>query len=75
MPTLRTVYAANAEPRRIRGGTPALLAELGFPPRRSVDRVSARVVSLYGDDERPVEVTVMVKAGHLYELRYEFTPE
>lgn len=30
---------------------------------------------VYGDDERPVEVTVMAKAGHLYELRYEFTPE
>ncbi|MFD3802672.1 GntR family transcriptional regulator [Streptomyces sp. NPDC058611] len=26
-------------------------------------------------DHRPVEVTVMVKAGHLYELQYEFTPE
>ncbi|MFD9574872.1 GntR family transcriptional regulator [Streptomyces sp. NPDC059982] len=84
------------EPRRIRGGTPILLAELGFPPRRGVDRVSARVATreqytalrlpgdlpvlrtlrtVYGDDERPIEVTVMVKAGHLYELRYEFTPE
>ncbi|MFD7141521.1 GntR family transcriptional regulator [Streptomyces sp. NPDC059919] len=87
---------ALAEPRRIRGGTPTLLTELGFPPRRSVDRVSARVATqeqytalrlpgelpilrtlrtVYGDGDRPVEVTVMVKAGHLYELRYEFTPE
>nr|WP_251064987.1 GntR family transcriptional regulator [Streptomyces sp. ISL-44] len=87
---------ALAEPRRIRGGTPTLLAELGFPPRRSVDRISARVATqeqcaalrlpgdlpvlrtlrtVYGDDERPIEVTVMVKAGHLYELQYEFTPE
>ncbi|MFG2620175.1 GntR family transcriptional regulator [Streptomyces sp. NPDC048507] len=85
-----------AEPRRIRGGTPTLLAELGFPPRHSVDRVSARVATqeqytalglpgdlpvlrtlrtVYGDEGRPVEVTVMVKAGHLYELRYEFAPE
>ncbi len=31
--------------------------------------------TVYGDDERPVEVTVMVKAGHLYELQYEFAPE
>ncbi|WP_217207258.1 hypothetical protein [Streptomyces sp. AC550_RSS872] len=23
----------------------------------------------------PIEATVMVKAGHLYELQYEFTPE
>ncbi|MCI3223025.1 GntR family transcriptional regulator [Streptomyces sp. NP-1717] len=29
---------------------------------------------VYGADEQPVEVTVMAKAGHLYELRYEFTP-
>ncbi|MFD8632961.1 GntR family transcriptional regulator [Streptomyces sp. NPDC059533] len=87
---------ALAEPRRIRGGTPTLLAELGFPPRRSVDRVSARIATqkqytalrlpgdlpvlrtlrtVYGEDDRPIEVTVMVKAGHLYELQYEFTPE
>ncbi|MBT2450026.1 GntR family transcriptional regulator [Streptomyces sp. ISL-43] len=87
---------ALAEPRRIRGGTPTLLTELGFAPRRSVDRLSARVATqeqytalrlpgdlpvlrtlrtVYGADDLPVEVTVMVKAGHLYELQYEFTPE
>ncbi|MER6198905.1 GntR family transcriptional regulator [Streptomyces sp. NPDC001586] len=87
---------ALAEPRRIRGGTPTLLTGLGFPPRHSVDRVSARVATqeqytalrlpgelpvlrtlrtIYGESDRPVEVTVMIKAGHLYELRYEFTPE
>ncbi|MGE7388344.1 GntR family transcriptional regulator [Streptomyces sp. NPDC004126] len=87
---------ALAEPRKIRGGTPTLLAGLGFPPRTSVDRVSARVPTraehaalrlpgdlpvlrtlrtVYSDGHRPVEVTVMVKAGHLYELQYEFTPE
>ncbi|MFD3761398.1 GntR family transcriptional regulator [Streptomyces sp. NPDC058622] len=85
-----------AEARRIRGGTPTLLPELGFPPHRSVDRVSARVATqeqyavlrlpgdlpvlrtlrtVYGDDDRPVEVTVMVKAGHLHELQYEFAPD
>ncbi|MFB7079245.1 GntR family transcriptional regulator [Streptomyces sp. NPDC056308] len=84
------------ERRRIPGGTPTLLAELGYPPRLSVDRVSARVPTqdqyqalrlpgdlpvlrtlrvVYSDDERPIEVTVMVKAGHLYELQYEFTAE
>ncbi|MFJ4873943.1 GntR family transcriptional regulator [Streptomyces sp. NPDC088745] len=84
------------ERRKIRGGTPALLAELGFPPRRSVDRVSARVPTqeqtaalllpgnlpvlrtlrvVLSNAERPIEATVMVKAGHLYELQYEFTPE
>ncbi|MEU9231803.1 GntR family transcriptional regulator [Streptomyces subrutilus] len=87
---------ALAEARRIRGGSPTVLAELGFPPRRSVDRISARVATqeqytalrlpgdlpvlrtlrtVYSDDDRPVEATVMVKAGHLYELQYEFTPE
>ncbi|MFG2571586.1 GntR family transcriptional regulator [Streptomyces sp. NPDC048481] len=85
-----------AERRRIRGGAPALLAAQGHPPRRSTDRVSARVPTqdqyrvlrltssmpvlrtlrvVTGDDDRPVEVTVMVKAGHLYELRYDFTAQ
>ncbi|MEU4659519.1 GntR family transcriptional regulator [Streptomyces sp. NPDC023723] len=79
--------------RRIKGGTPALLAELGHPARRSVDRVSARIPTqeqyralrltsstpvlrtlrvVHGDGGAPVEATVMVKAGHLYELQYEF---
>lgn len=82
--------------RRIKGGTPALLTELGHPPRRSVDRVSARIPTqeqyqalrltsgmpvlrtlrvVHSDGERPVEATVMVKAGHLYELQYEFVPQ
>ncbi|MFE9662974.1 UTRA domain-containing protein [Streptomyces sp. NPDC005955] len=84
---------ALAEPRKIRGGTPALLAGMGYPPRLTVDRVSARVPTqaqyealrlptdlpilrtlrvVYSDDERPIEVTVTAKAGHLYELQYEF---
>jgi len=86
---------AIAERRRIRGGTPVLLAELGYPPRLSIDRVSARVPTqeqvtalslpgnlpvlrtlrvVYSAHERPIEATVMVKAGHLYEVQYEFTP-
>jgi GntR family transcriptional regulator len=84
---------ALMERRRIKGGAPALLAELGHPAGRSVDRVSARIPTqeqyralrltgstpvlrtlrvVHGDGGRPVEVTVMVKAGHLYELQYEF---
>ncbi|MGW4725095.1 GntR family transcriptional regulator [Streptomyces sp. S1] len=84
------------ENRKIRGGTPTLLAALGFPPRLSVDRVSARVPTqdqyralklpsdlpvlrtlrvVHSDEERPIEATVMVKAGHLYEVQYAFTPE
>lgn len=77
---------------KIRGGAPRVLAEVGFPERRFVDRVSVRppttaevtaldlpaTVSvicqmrvIYSDNDRPVEVTVMAKAGHLYELRYQ----
>ncbi|MEU4683164.1 GntR family transcriptional regulator [Streptomyces xinghaiensis] len=85
---------AMMERKKIRGGTPALLAELGHPPRRCVDLVSARVPTreqytalelpsdlpvlrtlrtVYSDDDRVIEVTVMAKAGHLYELQYEFS--
>lgn len=85
---------AMAKRRRIKGGTPALLADLGYPPRLSVDRVSARVPTqeqyrllqlpgnlpvlrtlrvVHSDGDRPIEASVLVKAGHLYELRYEFT--
>ncbi|MEV7728446.1 GntR family transcriptional regulator [Streptomyces sp. NPDC087917] len=84
-----------AEFVKIKGGTPTLLTQLGHPPRRSVDRVAARIPTqeqchalrlpsdmpvlrtlrtVFGDDDRPVEATVMVKAGHLYELQYEFVP-
>ncbi|MEU3712803.1 GntR family transcriptional regulator [Streptomyces catenulae] len=86
---------ALAGRRRIMGGSPTLLAELGHPPALSVDRVSARIPTqeqyealklpghlpvlrtlrtVHSADGRPVEATVMIKAGHLYELRYEFTP-
>lgn len=82
--------------QKVRGGTPALLAELGHPPHLSVDRVSARVPTqeqyralclpsdlpvlrtlrvVYCADDCPIEATVMVKAGHLYELQYEFASE
>jgi GntR family transcriptional regulator len=30
---------------------------------------------VYSVGERPIEASVLVKAGHLYELRYEFTAE
>jgi GntR family transcriptional regulator len=85
---------ALLERRKIQGGTPTLLADLGYPPRRCVDLISARVPTqeqyellelpaelpvlrtfrvVYSDDERPIEATVMVKAGHLYELPYDFS--
>ncbi|MEU1044519.1 GntR family transcriptional regulator [Streptomyces sp. NPDC005897] len=84
---------ALMERRRVKGGASALLATLGHPACRSVDRVSARIPTqeqyqalhltsstpvlrtlrvVHGEGDGPVEVTVMVKAGHLYELQYEF---
>ncbi|MFD0691715.1 GntR family transcriptional regulator [Actinomadura fibrosa] len=80
-----------AECVRIRGGTPTLLAEMGFAPRSAVDLVSARVPTqeqyealrlpsdlpvlrvfrvVRTNDDRPIEVTVIAKAGHLYEQQY-----
>lgn len=85
-----TPIAAEA---KVKGGVPTLLAEMGYPPRRAVDRVSARTPTfdqgaylrlpmpdlpvlrtfrvVYSDDDRVIEVTVMAKAGHLYELEYD----
>lgn len=87
---------ALAARRKIRGGAPAVLAELGVPLQRCVDRVTARVPTqeehrllrlpsslpvlrtvrvAFSADGSPVEATVMVKAGHLYELEYGFGAE
>jgi GntR family transcriptional regulator len=84
---------AIAEQKKIRGGTPRALADLGYPPLRCVDTVSARIPTpeqvkalksptklpilrtlrvVHSNDDRVIEVTVMAKAGHLYELQYEF---
>lgn len=80
-----------ADKRKIPGGSPTLLAELGYPPREQVDEVAARLATteeyealelprdipvievfrvVYSDDQRPIEVTEMVKAGHLYKMGY-----
>lgn len=76
---------------RIRGGAPAVLAELGHPERKWTDRISARPPTteeaellhipegvpvfrqfrtVLSDGGRPVEVSVLIKPGHLYELMY-----
>lgn len=82
---------------KIRGGAPAVLAELGYPEREFTDRISSRMATpeevkhldipdgisvlrqfrvVYSDERRPVEVSVIVKPGHLYELEYhEVIPE
>lgn len=80
--------------RRIRGGAPRVLAELGIPEREFTDSISVRpptveeVESLhlpaevpvicqsrvvYSDDRKPVEASILVKGGHLFELRYRQT--
>ncbi|MEU3522188.1 GntR family transcriptional regulator [Streptomyces sp. NPDC006654] len=82
---------ALMERRKIRGGTPTLLASLGYPPVSFVDEVSSEipteeeVVSLelpkdmpvmmtfrvvHSDGERPIEVSLLVKAAHRYRMRY-----
>ncbi|MFD3686148.1 GntR family transcriptional regulator [Nocardiopsis sp. NPDC058631] len=79
---------------RIRGGSPALLTGLGYPPREHVDRVCVRLATpeefkalelpddvpvlrtlrtVYSDDALPVEVSILVKGGHRYELVYQST--
>ncbi|MFI0453406.1 GntR family transcriptional regulator [Actinomadura sp. 6N118] len=84
---------ALADPRRIRGGAPRVLAEAGYPQRYHIDAVSARMPTteeadllslpnvpvlrqfrvIYSDDDRLVEVSVLVKGSHLYELHYRLT--
>jgi GntR family transcriptional regulator len=80
----------------IRGGAPQALADLGFPQRRFMDRISVRQPTetevqgldlppdvpvfrqfrvVYSDGERPVEVSVLIKGGHLYELSYRQTAD
>jgi GntR family transcriptional regulator len=81
-----------AENRRIAGGTPRVLAELGHAPGRAVEQVGTRLATVeefvtlrlpevmpilrqfrvvYDTADRPVEVQVLIKAGHKYELQYE----
>jgi GntR family transcriptional regulator len=79
--------------RKVKGGVPTLLAEMGYPFKRAVDRVSARTPTfeqgrllklpmpdlpvlrtfrvVYSADDVVIEVSVLAKAGHLYELEYE----
>lgn len=82
---------ALLEKRRIKGGSPRLLADLGYHPREFVDHVSTRPPTsdellllqlptgvpvlrsfrvVYADNRQPIEATIMMKAGHLYELQY-----
>lgn len=78
--------------KKIKGGSPTLLAALGFRPARAVDHVLPRLATVeefialqlpedmpvlrqfrvvYSDDDRPVEASVLVKAGQRYEVEYQ----
>lgn len=82
---------ALAQHKKIKGGAPAVLAELGYPQRGYYDRISTRQPTteelltlelpadvpvirqfrrIHTDNDKAVEVTVMVKGGHLFELLY-----
>ncbi|MFC3986855.1 GntR family transcriptional regulator [Streptosporangium jomthongense] len=90
-PASIAVGTALAGRSKIRGGAPAVLAELGLPEREFTDCISSRVPTpeevehldipdgvsvleqfrvIYSDDDRPVEVSLIVKPGHLYKLKY-----
>ncbi|GAA3669915.1 hypothetical protein GCM10022224_037630 [Nonomuraea antimicrobica] len=77
--------------KKIRGGAPEVLADLGFPERHFEDRISVRQPTteevegldlppdvpvfrqfrtVYSNSRQPVEVSVLIKGGHLYELSY-----
>jgi len=76
--------------RKIRGGARRVLADLGYPQARFVDRVSTREPTteevemldlplvpvirqfrvIYTAADVPVEASVLIKGGHLYELVY-----
>ncbi|MFK8844721.1 GntR family transcriptional regulator [Streptomyces sp. Ac-502] len=80
-----------ADRRKISGGSPTLLAEMGYPPREQADEVAARKATqeehkhlelpgdvavleifrvVYSDNQRPIEVTELIKPGHLYKMGY-----
>ncbi|MEV4093048.1 GntR family transcriptional regulator [Streptosporangium saharense] len=90
-PATFAVGTPLGERKRIRGGAPRVLDDLGYPERRFVDRVSVRPPTteeaemleipagvhvirqfrtIYSDDEKVVEVTIVVLPGHLYEVSY-----
>ncbi len=88
-PALLVRGTALARRAKIRGGAPAVLADLGYPQRTMVDRISIRPPDpdervalelpkgisvlqqfriIRTDGDLPVEVSILVKGGHQYEL-------
>ncbi|MDP4507017.1 GntR family transcriptional regulator [Nonomuraea turcica] len=83
-----------AERKRIRGGAPQALADLGYPQQNLTDQISTRPPTpeeveglelpeevpvirqfrvIYSNNMQPVEASILVKGGHLYELKYKVT--
>ncbi|PRX49697.1 GntR family transcriptional regulator [Nonomuraea fuscirosea] len=77
--------------KKIKGGAPQVLTDLGYPQREFTDLLSSRPPTVeeaeglelpegvpvmrqfrvvYAENKRPVEVSVLVKGGHLYTLQY-----
>jgi GntR family transcriptional regulator len=79
-----------AEQKKIRGGAPRVLSDLGCPQTEYVDRITTRLPKteelealqlpydvpvirqfrVVRSAERPVEVSVLIKGGHRFELEY-----
>ncbi|MFE1358821.1 GntR family transcriptional regulator [Streptomyces harbinensis] len=85
-----------ADRRKIPGGSPALLEEMGYPTRGQDDIIATRMATteeylllelpgdvpvlevfrvVYSDDRRPIEVTELVKPGHIYKMSYSLTTD
>jgi GntR family transcriptional regulator len=85
-----TVLATS---RKISGGAPKVLDDLGYPQREVADTLSARLPTteevealrlpdnvpvirqfrvVFSTRRRPVEATILIKGGHLYELLYRY---
>jgi GntR family transcriptional regulator len=90
-PTSITRDTELSKRKRITGGAPRVLADLGYPQHDFLDRLSVRmptteeveILELPGNvpiirqlrvvrsvAERPVEASILIKGGHLHELRY-----
>lgn len=85
-----------ADRRKIPGGSPALLEQMGYPTRGQDDEWGARFATtdeylllelpgevplldlfrvVYSDGRRPIEVTELVKPGHIYKASYSVTAD
>jgi GntR family transcriptional regulator len=85
-----------ADRRKIPGGSPALLEQMGYPTRGQDDIWGTRFATteeylllelpaeipvldlfrvVFSDNQRPIEVTLLVKPGHIYKASYSITAD